>query len=71
MSHIRSQMKTVQQMQEADLAPSLQHKIGEQLRAMYTDEANQRLPPRLLELLADFEQVETRKLPSNPIAGST
>jgi hypothetical protein len=51
-------MKTVQQLQEADLHRCLQEKIGAQLRAMYADETHGSLPPRLLYLLRDFEQVE-------------
>jgi hypothetical protein len=57
-------MKSIQQLQEADLHQCLQHKIGEQLRAMYADEAYRKLPARLLDLLRDFEQVETKVSPA-------
>jgi hypothetical protein len=53
-------MKSIQQLQEADLHHSLQRKIGEQLRAMYANETYRKLPARLLDLLKDFEQVEAR-----------
>ena len=50
-------MNIVQQLQEADLHRCLQHKIGEQLRAMYADEAHRKLSARLLELLRDYESI--------------
>jgi hypothetical protein len=53
-------MKGIRQLQEADLHQCLQHKIGEQFRAMYANETNRKLPARLLDLLRDFEQVEVR-----------
>jgi hypothetical protein len=44
-------MKTIHQLQAAE---SLQHKIGEQFRAMYAEEGS----GRLLDLLRDFERIE-------------
>jgi hypothetical protein len=52
-------MKTIQQLQAADCHRYLLSKIGEQLRVMYAEDAGQKPSVRLLNLLREFEKIET------------
>jgi hypothetical protein len=52
-------MKTIQQLQAAECHRYLRSKIGEQLRAMYAEDPGDKPSVRLLNLLKDFEKIET------------
>jgi hypothetical protein len=62
-------MKTIHQLQAAELQRCLQHKIGEQFRAMYAEEGCREPSGRLLDLLRDFERIEIGEFAEYSMAG--